>query len=389
MKALVWHGPRDVRVDDVPEPRILDAGDAIIRVTSTAICGSDLHLYNGYIPTMQAGDILGHETMGEVIEVGDRVERVRVGDRVVIPFPVACGRCPNCRAGEWTLCRNSNPNAAAAEALYGYPAAGLFGYSHLYGGYAGGQAEYLRVPFADIGCLVVPPDLSDDKVLFLSDILPTGWYGAELAESGPGRTIAVFGAGPVGLFTIQSALLMGAERVIAIDRIPERLEMAREMGAIPIDDRDDVVEALRLLTGGRGPDGCVDAVGMEGHGGGIAGFLDRVLHVARIGTDRPTALRTAIQACRPGGTVAITGVYGGALNAFPLGAAFGKGLTLRGGQTPVHRYLRPLLSRIQEGELHPERVISHRLPLSSAPEAYRAFSDKREGLIKIVLDPAA
>jgi threonine dehydrogenase-like Zn-dependent dehydrogenase len=273
--------------------------------------------------------------------------------------------------------------------MYGYPTAGLFGYSHLYGGYAGGQAEYLRVPFADVGCLVVPPDVSDDKVLFLSDILPTGWYGAELAEAAPRRTIAVFGAGPVGLFAIQSALVMGAERVIAIDRIPERLEMARAFGAIPLDDRDDVVEALRLLSGGRGPDGCVDAVGMEGHGGGVAGFMDRVLHVLRLGTDRPTALRAAIQACRPGGTVALAGVYAGALNAFPLGAAFGKGLTLRGGQTPVHRYLRPLLARVLEGEIRPERVISHRLPLSSAPEAYRAFSDKREGLIKVVLDPAA
>ncbi len=389
MKAAVWHGPGDLRVDTVPDPEILDDGDAIIRVTSSAICGSDLHLYHGYIPGMVAGDILGHEPMGEVVEVGRGVDRVAVGDRVVVPFSISCGRCQACREGLWTLCHNSNPNNPMVEGLFGYPAAGLFGYSHLYGGYAGGQAEYLRVPFADVGCLVVPEDVPDDKVLFLSDILPTGWFAAEQCGIAPGDSVAVWGAGPVGQFAVRSAFLQGAEKVFAIDRIPERLELAQAAGAIPLDDREDTVEALKLLTGGRGPDACIDAVGMEGHGGGIAGAVDRVANVMRVQMDRPTALRAAIQACRPGGNVVMSGVYTGADNLIPLGVLFGKGLTLRGGQTPVQRYLRPLLARILQDEIRPEEVISHHLPLDAAPDAYRKFAAKEDGWVKVVLHPAA
>jgi threonine dehydrogenase-like Zn-dependent dehydrogenase len=389
MRATVWHGPADVRVETVPDPGILDDGDVIIRVTSAAICGSDLHLYNGFIPTMVAGDILGHETMGVVVEAGRGVDRLRIGDRVVVPFAIACGRCEMCRQELWTLCRNSNPDNAALEGIQGYPAAGLYGYSHLYGGYAGGQAEYLRVPFADIGCLVVPDDVPDDKVLFLSDILPTGWFAAEQCEIQPGHAVAVWGAGPVGQFAVRSAFLQGAEKVFSIDRIPERLELAQRAGAIPLDDREDTVEALKLLTGGRGPDACIDAVGMEGHGGGIVGAVDRVANVMRLQMDRPTALRSAIQACRPGGRVAMAGVYTGADNLIPLGVLFGKGLTLRGGQTPVHRFLRPLLARILEGEIQPDEVISHHLPLDAAPDAYRKFAAKEDGWVKVVLHPAA
>ncbi|MFL5681209.1 MAG: zinc-dependent alcohol dehydrogenase [Chloroflexota bacterium] len=389
MKALAWHGPEDVRIDTVPDPSILNPRDGIVRITSAAICGSDLHLYHGFVPSMRAGDILGHEFMGEVVEVGSGVTRVNVGDRVVIPFPIACGRCAFCAREEWSLCDNSNPNAEAVEAMYGFSAAGLFGYSHLFGGYAGGQAEYVRVPFIDVGALEIPPDVPDEKVIFLSDILPTGWMAAENCAIQPGDSVAVWGCGPVGQFAIRSAFLQGAERVFAIDRVPERLVMAAAAGAEPLDDREDVVDELKARTAGRGPDSCIDAVGMEAHGGGLAGTRDRVMHVLRIGTDRGAGLRAAIQACRKGGRVAIAGVYAGYLDAFPIGAAFEKGLTIRGGQTPVHRYMRPLLARILEGEIAPEAIITDRLTLDEAPEGYRRFRDKENGCIKVVLSPAA
>jgi threonine dehydrogenase-like Zn-dependent dehydrogenase len=388
MKAVCWHGPEDVRVERVADPRILNPRDAILRVTLTAICGSDLHLYNGYIPTMQAGDILGHEFMGEVVETGPAVTYRRVGERVVVPFPIACGRCAMCRSEQWSLCDNSNPNAHLAEALYGFSGAGLFGYSHLYGGYAGGQAEYVRVPFADVGPLPVPPDLSDEQVLFLSDILPTGYMAAENCGIQPGDVVAVWGCGPVGQFAIKSAYLLGAERVIAIDRVPERLRLAESAKAETLDyEGTDVVEELKQRTGGRGPDACIDAVGLEAHGTTPDALYDRAKHAVSLATDRPHVLRQAIQACRKGGTVSIPGVYGGFHDKVPFGAAFAKGLTLRMGQTHVHRYLRPLLARIQAGQLDPAAIISHRLRLDDAPRAYRVFRDKQEGCTKVVLRP--
>jgi threonine dehydrogenase-like Zn-dependent dehydrogenase len=389
VKAVTWHGPEDVRVEAVPDPVILNPRDGIVRVTSSAICGSDLHLYHGYVPSMRAGDILGHEFMGEVVEVGSAVSRVSVGDRVVIPFAIACGRCSYCRRGEWSLCDNSNPNAEAVEAMYGFSSAGLFGSSHLFGGYAGGQAEYVRVPFIDVGALEVPPGVPDDQVLFLGDVLPTGWMAAELCDIKPGDSIAVWGCGPVGQFAIRGAFLLGADRVFAIDRVPERLVMAGAAGAEPIEDREDIVEELKARTAGRGPDACIDAVGMEAHGGGLAGTRDRVMHALRIGSDRGAGLRSAIQACRKGGKVAVVGAYSGYLDAFPIGAAFEKGLTIRGGQTPVHRYMRPLLARILEGEIAPEAIITHRMRLDDAPDGYRRFRDKVDGCIKVVLSPAA
>ncbi len=387
MKAVVWHGPGDVRVDRVPDPAIVNPMDGIVRVTSTAICGSDLHLYDGFVAGMRAGDIVGHEFMGEIVEVGPSVSRVRVGDRVVIPFTISCGRCIPCSSGLWSLCDNSNPNAAAAEALYGFSPAGFFGYSHLFGGYAGGQAEYVRVPFIDVGALDVPADVSDESVLFLGDILPTGWQAAEQAGIQPGDEIAVWGAGPVGQFAIRCAFLMGARRVFAIDRVPERLALAAAAGAEPLDDRDDVVEELKARTGGRGPDACIDAVGMEAHGGGVAGTRDRLMQTFRIGTDRGSALRGAIQACRKGGTVSVPGVYAMYLDLFPIGAAFAKGLTIRGGQTHVQRYMRPLLARILEREIDPAAIITDRLPLDDAPAGYRRFRAKEDGCVKIVLSP--
>jgi threonine dehydrogenase-like Zn-dependent dehydrogenase len=358
-------------------------------VTLTAICGSDLHLYNGYIPTMRAGDVLGHEFMGEVVETGHAVTTRRVGERVVVPFPIACGRCAMCRSEQWALCDNSNPHAHLAEALYGFSGAGLFGYSHLYGGYAGGQAEYVRVPFADVGPLPVPPELSDEQVLFLSDIFPTGYMAAENCGIRGGDVVAVWGCGPVGQFAIKSAYLLGAERVIAIDRVPERLRLAESEGKAETLDYEgtDVVEELKQRTGGRGPDACIDAVGLEAHGTTPDALYDRAKHAVSLATDRPHVLRQAIQACRKGGTVSIPGVYGGFLDKVPFGAAFAKGLTLRMGQTHVHRYLRPLLARIQAGELDPAAIISHRLRLDDAPRAYRIFRDKQEGCTKVVLRP--
>lgn len=390
MRAVCWNGKQDVRVETVPDPRVLDAGDAIIRVTLTAICGSDLHLYGGFIPSMQPGDVLGHEFMGEVIEVGSGVRTLAVGDRVVVPFAIACGHCVSCRRDLWALCENTNPGAEALRVLYGASGAGLFGYSHLYGGYAGGQAEFVRVPFADVGALKLPPEVDDEHALFLSDILPTGYMAAEHADIQPGDVVAVWGAGPVGLFAMQSAMLLGASRVVAIDRVPARLKLARErFDAITIDFMEEPVhDRLMDLTAGRGPDACIDAVGLEAHGAGSLGArYDRVKQIAWMATDRLQALRQAITACRPGGTVSIPGVYGGYLDKVPLGAAFAKALTLRMGQTHVHRYMRPLLDRIRAGQIDPTFVISHRLPLEEAPDAYRTFRDKQESCTKVVMRP--
>jgi threonine dehydrogenase-like Zn-dependent dehydrogenase len=391
MRAVCWHGRHDVRVDRVPDPRILNPRDAIVRVTATAICGSDLHIWNNIIPTMQAGDVLGHEFMGEVVEVGSGNRALTPGDRVVVPFAIACGGCFFCRQELTSLCDNSNPNAEMAEALYGFSAAGLFGYSHLYGGYPGGQAELVRVPFADVGPIRVPATLADEQVLFLSDIFPTGYMAAENCGIQPGDTVAVWGCGPVGQFAIKSAYLLGADRVIAIDRWPERLRLAETSGkaeTVNYGEIGDVVEELKQRTGGRGPDACIDAVGTEAHGTSIDALYDRAKVAVRLGTDRPHALRQAIQACRKGGTVSIPGVYGGFLDKVPFGAAFEKGLTLRMGQTHVHRYLRPLLAHIESGRIDPMFIVSHRWPLSRAPEAYRMFNDKRDGCTKVVLDPA-
>jgi threonine dehydrogenase-like Zn-dependent dehydrogenase len=390
MRAVCWHAPRDIRVETVPDPTLLNPRDAIIRVTATTICGSDLHLYNGFIPTMRAGDVLGHEFMGEVVEVGAGVTSLRRGDRVVVPFPIACGSCLPCRQGLTSLCDNSNPNAEMAEALYGFSGAGLFGYSHLYGGYAGGQAEFVRVPFADVGPIPIPDGLGDEQVLFLSDVFPTGYMAAENCGIQPGDVVAVWGCGPVGQFAIRSAYLMGAERVIAIDRWPARLRLAEIAGkaeTIDYEVVEDVVEELKQRTGGRGPDACIDAVGTEAHGTTLDARYDRVKQVVRLGTDRIHALRQAIQACRKGGTVSIPGVYGGLLDKVPFGAAFAKGLTFRMGQTHVHRYLRPLLQRIRAQEIDPSFIVSHRLPLSQTPEAYRMWNDKTDDCTKIVLVP--
>ncbi len=388
MKALCWYGRHNVRVETVPDPKILNPRDAIVKITATAICGSDLHLYDGYIPTMEGGDILGHEFMGEVVEVGPAVGNLKVGDRVVVPFTIACGNCFFCQRQLWSLCDNSNPNAGVAEKLYGYSASGLFGYSHMFGGYAGGQAEYARVPFADAGPIKIPDGLADEQVLFLSDIFPTGYMAAENCNIQSGDVVAIWGCGPVGQFAIRSAVLLGAERVIAIDRYPERLDMARQGGAEVLNYEDaDVLEALKELTGGRGPDACIDAVGMEAHGTGLDAMYDRAKQAVRMSFDRPTVLRYVIQACRKGGTVSIPGVYGGFLDKIPFGAAFSKGLTFKMGQTHVHRYLRPLLDRIERGEIDPAFVITHRMGLDEAAEGYKIFHAKQDDCIKIVLKP--
>ena len=390
MRAVCWRGAHEVAVEQVPDPGILNPRDAIVRVTSTAICGSDLHLYNGVIPSMAAGDILGHEFMGEVVEVGPGVTNLPVGSRVVVPFAIACGGCGYCRRGAWALCDNTNPNAWMCEKLYGASGAGLFGYSHLYGGYAGGQAEYVRVPFADVGPMQVPADLSDHQVLFLTDIFPTGYMAAENCNIAPGDTVAVWGCGPVGLFAIKSAFILGAGRVIAIDRVEERLRVAREAClAETIDfEHDDVLGRLREMTGGRGPDACIDAVGLEAHGTGSVGArYDKVKTSLLLATDRLEVLRQAIHACAKGGTVSIPGVYGGYLDKVPMGAAFAKGLTLRMGQTHVHAYLPKLLELIESGVIDPSFVISHDIALDDAPDAYRMFLDKADGCTKVVMHP--
>jgi threonine dehydrogenase-like Zn-dependent dehydrogenase len=389
MKAVCYNGKEDIRVERVDDPAILNPRDAIVKVTATAICGSDLHIYGGWIPTMQKGDVLGHEFMGEVVEVGKRNTKLKIGDRVVVPFTIACGQCFFCKEQQWSLCDNSNPNAWMAEKLYGYSASGLFGYSHMYGGYPGGQAEFARVPFADVGPLKVPSSLTDEQVLFLSDIFPTGYMAAENCQIKPGDTVAVWGCGPVGQFAIQSAFLLGAERVIAIDRFPARLELARRHSNAEILNygHDDVMDALRTLTGGQGPDSCIDAVGLEAHGTTLDAWYDRAKAKTYMATDRPHALRQCIQACRKGGTVSIPGVYGGFLDKFPLGAAFAKGLTLKMGQTHMHKYMPKLLDHIERGDIDPSFIITHRVSLDDAPEMYKTFREKQDGCIKVVMRP--
>ena len=390
MRALCWHGKEDIRVDTVPDPRIQDPRDIIVKISSTAICGSDLHLYGGFVPSMEEGDIVGHEPMGEVVEVGRDVKTLRRGDRVVVPFTISCGTCFFCRKQMFSLCDTSNPNADAAREVMSQSPAGLLGYSHLLGGFPGGQAEYLRVPFADVGPVKIPPGLRDEQVLFLSDIFPTGYMAAENAEIEPGETVAVWGCGPVGQFAIQSAWMLEAGRVIAIDRVPERLRMAEERGraeTINFDD-GDVYERLMALTGGRGPDRCIDAVGTEAHGrGSVDAMFDKVKVAAYVGTDRPHVLREAIMCCRKGGTISVPGVYIGFLDKIPFGAAMGKGLTIKTGQTHVPRYHQLLLGKIEAGEIDPSFVITHQLPLEEGPEAYRMFRDKKDGCIKVVLKP--
>ena len=393
MKAVCWMGKQKMQVHDVPDPKILNPRDAIIRVTSTAICGSDLHLYDGYVPTLEPGDILGHEFMGEVVEVGAGVskDKLQVGDRVVVPFTIACGGCHSCHDSLWSLCDNSNPNAWIAETMMGYSPSGLFGYTHMLGGYAGGQAQYVRVPFADVGPVKVPASLSDDKVLFLSDIFPTGYMGAENCNIQPGDTVAIWGCGPVGLFAIRSAFMLGAGRVIAIDRVPERMELARQSGAevIDFDQTHDVIGALHDLTGNRGPDSCMDAVGMEAAGHGVIYAVDRAKQALKLSMERPTVLRQAIIACKKGGTVSVPGVYASFIDKVPMGAFVNKGLTMKTGQTHMMRYMKPLLERIEKGEIDPSFVISHKLSIDQAPEAYRIFRDKLEHCTKVVLNPWA
>jgi threonine dehydrogenase-like Zn-dependent dehydrogenase len=390
MKAVCWMGKEKIEVYDVPDPRILNPRDAIVRITSTCICGSDLHLYDGFVPTLEQGDILGHEFMGEIVEVGPGVnkDRLKVGDRVVIPFTIACGGCQPCKDQLWSCCDNSNPNAWIAEKMMGYSPSGLFGYTHMLGGYSGGQAQYARVPFADVGPLKIPNDIPDEKVVFLSDIFPTGYMGAENCDIRPGDTIALWGCGPVGQFAIRSCFMLGAGRVIAIDRLPERLEMARGAGAETLNfDEVDVVEALHDMTGNRGPDACMDVVGMEASGHGVLFAIDRAKQMARVQMDRPIVLRQAIMACKKGGTISVPGVYASFIDKVPMGAFMNKGLTMKTGQTHMMRYMQPLLERIQAGEIDPSFVISHKLPIEQAPQAYQMFRDKRDRCVKVVLKP--
>ena len=392
MKALCWMGSGKVEVHNVGDPTILNPHDAIIKVTRTAICGSDLHLYDGFIPTMEEGDILGHEFMGTVEETGQQVTNLRRGERVVVPFTIACGNCGFCKKKIWSACDNTNPNAHLMEAAYGYSGSGLFGYSHMMGGYAGGQAQYVRVPFANVGPLKIESDLPDEKVLFLSDIFPTGYMAAENAQIQENDTVAVWGCGPVGQFAIASAFMLGAARVVAIDRLPERLDLARSIGAVTVDYSEEdvsVLTALKDLTGGVGPDSCIDAVGLEAHSAQFQGMYDKVKAALMLETDRPIVLRQAIQSVRKGGTVSIPGVYGGLLDKVPFGAAFGKGITMKMGQTNMHNYMRPLLERIEKGQIDPTYIISHRITLEQAPEMYKVWRDKEQNVTKIVIDPWA
>ena len=392
MRATVWSGLNKVQVENVPDPTILNDRDAIVKISSTAICGSDLHLYDGYIPAMRSGDILGHEFMGEVVETGKGVSNLQVGDRVVVPFPIACGDCWACKNELYSVCENSNPNAPIAEKLFGHTTCGIFGYSHLTGGYAGGQAEYARVPYADVGPMKVEDDLTDEQVLFLTDIFPTGYMGAEFCDIKGGEVIAVFGAGPVGQFAIASAIMLGAERVIAIDEHQYRLDMALNKAgatdAINFAEDPDIVEQLKELTGGRGPDAVIDSVGMEAsHGHGAIHAMDRFKQANRLESDRPHALRDAIMACRPGGIVSVIGVYGGLLDKFPSGAFMNKGLTMKAGQCHVHRYLEPLYEHIRSGDIDPSFVITHKVGLEQAPDAYETFKHKQDDCVKVVLKP--
>jgi threonine dehydrogenase-like Zn-dependent dehydrogenase len=389
MKALTWHGKGDIRCESVPDPTMMEGRDAIIKVTACAICGSDLHLYDGVMPEMHEGDILGHETMGEVVDVGKDNHKLKVGDRVVVPFTISCGECFFCRNGYYSGCERTNPDAAVAAKLWGQSPAGLFGYSHLLGGYAGGQAEYLRVPYADVGPIKIDSSLSDEQVLFLSDIFPTGYMAAEFCDIKGGETVAIWGCGPVGQMAIRSALLLGAERIIAVDRVAERLALARDAGAVTIDfSEEDVTERIRDLTKGRGADACIDAVGTEPDlGSGFDSIVDRAKMAVLLGTDRPHVLRQAIQCCRNFGIVSIVGVYGGLLDNVPMGSAINRGLTFRMAQTPVQRYLPHLLQRIEKGEIDPSFVITHRAALEDGPALYQKFRDKEDGCIKVVMKP--
>jgi threonine dehydrogenase-like Zn-dependent dehydrogenase len=391
MRATTWMGKNRVEVKDVPDPKILSSRDAIVRITSTAICGSDLHLYQGFVPTMERGDILGHEFMGEVVDVGPGVEKLKVGDRVVVPFPIACGYCNACENGLYSVCENSNPNAGIPEKMWGHSPCGIYGYSHMTGGYAGGQAQYARVPFADSGPIKIEDDLPDEQVLFLSDIFPTGWMGAEMCEIKPGDVIAVWGAGPVGQFAIASAYLLGAERVIAIDRFEYRLRLARERGGaetINYEEQPDVVETLKEMTGGRGPDACIDAAGSEAHHPSAPVYAyDRAKQMARLETDRPFVLREAIMACRNGGIVSVIGAYLGFVDKFPMGAVMNRSLTIKSGQCHVQRYMDPLLERIRNGDIDPSFVVTHTRPLDEAPAMYDTFLHKEDDCVKVVLKP--
>lgn len=388
MKANCWFGKHDMRVVDVPEPTLLNRHDAIVKVTSTAICGSELHLYNGFVPTMEQGDIMGHEFMGEIVEVGPEVKDRRVGDRVVVAFPISCGQCFFCKKELYSLCENTNPNAWLAEQFFGHSPAGIYGYSHLTGGFAGGQAEYVRVPFADVGTVKIEQGLTDEQVLFLSDIFPTGYMAAEQCHIQPGDTVAIWGCGPVGQFAVRSAFLLGAERVIAIDRFAERLHMARDGGAETIDyEETDVYDSLMQLTGGRGPDSCIDAVGLEAHMPGPLYYYDRFKQAVLSESDRPIALRQAIMACRNGGTVSVPGVYGGVIDKMPMGAVMNKALTIKTGQTHAQRYFKPLLERITKGEIDPSFVVTHRMKLTDAPSGFEVFNRKQDGCIKVVMTP--
>jgi threonine dehydrogenase-like Zn-dependent dehydrogenase len=389
MKAVCWHGANDVRVETVPDPTILNPRDAILKVTATTICGSDLHIYDGFIPTMQPGDIIGHEFLGEVVEIGSEVNQLKKGDRVVVSSIIGCGQCPYCSQQMWSLCDNSNPNGWMQEPLMGFGTAGIFGYSHMFGGYAGSQAEYVRVPFADFGALKVPEGIPDEKLLPISDAFPTGYMGAELCGIQPGDIVAVWGCGPVGLFAMRSAYMLGAERVIAIDRFTERLQLARDFAKAETINYEEVDagEALKEMTGGRGPDCCIDAVGLEAHGMGVEGAYDKAKQAVRLETDRPHVLRQMMVACRKGGTLSIMGVYSGFIDKVPLGAAFNKGLTFRMGQMHGQKYMPMLLDRVLEGQIDPSVVFTHTLPLAEAPKGYEMFKNKTDNCIKVLLKP--
>jgi threonine dehydrogenase-like Zn-dependent dehydrogenase len=390
MKALCWHGKKDIRCDTVPDPQIENPRDAIIKVTTCAICGSDLHLFNGFIPGMMRGDIVGHEFMGEVMEVGSDIKKLKPGDRVVVPFTIICGECEQCRRGNFSVCERTNRNRAIADKVFGHSTAGLFGYTHLTGGYAGGQAQYVRVPYADVGPVRIPAGMPDDQALFLGDIFPTGWQAAVQCDIQPEDTVAIWGAGPVGQFTIRSAVLLGAKQVIAIDRLPERLSMAQAGGAIPVNfEEESVIERLQDLTHGKGPDKCIDAVGLEAHVGmkHLDSFYDRAKQTLMLESDRPHVLREMIYVCRPAGVLSVPGVYGGLIDKFPMGALMQKGLTVRTGQTHVNKWAHDLLRRIVEGDIDPSFVVTHTASLEQGPDLYKTFRDKEDGCIKVVLKP--
>lgn len=390
MRAVCWQGVHKVGIEEVPDAHLINPRDAVIKVRKAAICGSDLHLYDGYVPGMMRGDILGHEFMGEVVETGPGVTNLAAGDRVVVPFPISCGNCYFCEQEMYSLCENSNPNARLAEKFWGHSPCGIFGYSHLLGGYAGGQAEYVRVPFADVGPLKIPNTMSDEQVLFLGDILPTGYMAAENCNIQEGDTVAVWGCGPVGLFAIMSARLLGAARVIAIDRFPERLNLAHRAGADTINYEEmDTLDTLREWTGGRGPDACIDAVGMEAHMHGVQGAYDKVKQALRMETERPGVLRECIQACRNGGTISVPGVYGGLADKIPLGAVVNRALTIKSGQTHVQRYMKPLMARIESGEIDPTMIITHRVSIDEVPDAFAMFRNKEDDCVKVVVNMAS